>query len=523
MNYLSVCSGIEAASQAWECLGWTPVAFAEIEKFPSAVLAHHYPNVPNLGDMTKFHEWPDFKDTPVNVVVGGTPCQAFSVAGLREGLNDPRGNLTLTFLGVVKKYMPEFVVWENVPGVLSDETGAMFSFLDGLEELGYVVDVDILDAQFHGVPQRRRRVFVCAQNVEILLRTKTDSSALTIAQCIAEILRFILDAYRLQSESGSANSDSRDRSVDGAKRRMKLFGLQKDEHLWMCRDNLDAAAQRSAPDHDTSELSGRSATDSSPCTAGKSLGLSETPRESPCESWSTDMSWPLVVEGLLLARKLFTTSTATTEITSLQIFTCSKAALSIARLIAQLSGSSPCFWSAASSAFVGLKEFINYARSANSQVPESVERIHPWSDFIGEAESTVQSIGDIGVECFGKISPITQSLLGNPPPSREARQEIAGTLSSRTSGGGGIGTDFDVAGGLQAVSGNSGGLKCAEIAPTLNAHFGEKQGLENQHIDGGGGLFVTSSGGNSLGQGQQERTNGRGHESPDSDASRRFL
>jgi DNA (cytosine-5)-methyltransferase 1 len=89
MRYLSVCSGIEAVTVAWHPLGWTPVAFAEIEKFPSAVLAHYYPSVPNWGDMTKFQEWPD---AAIDLLVGGTPCQSFSVAGLRKGLADPRGN-----------------------------------------------------------------------------------------------------------------------------------------------------------------------------------------------------------------------------------------------------------------------------------------------------------------------------------------------------------------------------------------------------------------------------------------------
>ena len=97
MRYLSVCSGIEAASVAWHPLGWEPVGFSEIEPFPSAVLAHHYPHVPNFGDMTKFQEWP-LDAGAIDLLVAGTPCQSFSVAGLRQGLKDPRGNLMLTYL-----------------------------------------------------------------------------------------------------------------------------------------------------------------------------------------------------------------------------------------------------------------------------------------------------------------------------------------------------------------------------------------------------------------------------------------
>ena len=143
---------------AWEPLGWKACAFAEIEKFPSAVLAHHWPETPNLGDMTKHNDWPT-KLAP-NLIVGGTPCQAFSVAGLRKGLADPRGNLTLVFLGILAQFRPRWVVWENVPGVLSDKTGAFGAFIGGLGELGYGVAYRVLDAQHFGVPQRRRRVFV---------------------------------------------------------------------------------------------------------------------------------------------------------------------------------------------------------------------------------------------------------------------------------------------------------------------------------------------------------------------------
>ncbi len=165
MRFLSICSGIEAASVAWEPLGWRAAAFSEIEAFPSAVLKHRWPGVPNLGDMTKHEEWS--LDESIDLVVGGTPCQAFSVAGLRKGLSDPRGNLTLVFLGIVDRVRPKWVVWENVPGVLSDESGAFGAFLGGLAELGYGWAYRILDAQYvrvdghaRAVPQRRRRVFV---------------------------------------------------------------------------------------------------------------------------------------------------------------------------------------------------------------------------------------------------------------------------------------------------------------------------------------------------------------------------
>jgi DNA (cytosine-5)-methyltransferase 1 len=159
MKYLSVCSGIEAATMAWHDLGWKPAGFSEIEPFPSAVLAHHYPDVTNFGDMTKYKEWN--LDGKIDLLVGGTPCQSFSVAGLRKGMDDPRGNLALVYCGMLDHFRPNWFVWENVPGVLSSSGGRDFgSFLGAVAQLGYGFSYRVLDAQYCGVAQRRRRVFV---------------------------------------------------------------------------------------------------------------------------------------------------------------------------------------------------------------------------------------------------------------------------------------------------------------------------------------------------------------------------
>jgi len=179
MKYASVASGIEGASAAWEPLGWKCAFVSEIEDFPCQVLKYHFPHVPNRGDMTKFQEWPDEPD--LDVLVGGTPCQSFSVAGLRKGLDDPRGDLTLTYAAIAARYRPPWLVWENVPGLLSSAEGRDFAaFLglltgtvvevpsDGWQNSGIVAGIPdaygvayrVLDAQFAGVPQRRRRIIV---------------------------------------------------------------------------------------------------------------------------------------------------------------------------------------------------------------------------------------------------------------------------------------------------------------------------------------------------------------------------
>lgn len=134
MKYISLFSGIEAATVAWQTLGWESVAYAEIEPFPKAVLKHHYPNVPDLGDMTKVN-WKEYHHA-ADVVVGGSPCQAFSIAGLRKALDDPRGQLMLEYLRACAEIDPEWIVWENVPGVLSAERGRAFqSLLEAVAEL----------------------------------------------------------------------------------------------------------------------------------------------------------------------------------------------------------------------------------------------------------------------------------------------------------------------------------------------------------------------------------------------------
>jgi DNA (cytosine-5)-methyltransferase 1 len=146
---------------AWHHLGWEAQWFSEIEHFPSEVLKYRFPAVENLGDMTKLTANEKFKASTIDLLVGGTPCQSFSVAGLRGGLADPRGNLMLTFLSLADAKKPRWIVWENVPGVLSSNGGKDFgTFLGALGELGYGFAYRVLDAQHFGVAQRRRRVFV---------------------------------------------------------------------------------------------------------------------------------------------------------------------------------------------------------------------------------------------------------------------------------------------------------------------------------------------------------------------------
>lgn len=174
MKYATACSGICSLSAAVSGKNtWEPQWFSEIKKPAIKVLAHHYPNTPNLGDMTKIHEQEIYKQSDIDVFFAGTPCQSFSTSGLRKGMDDPRGNLTLHTIRILDETRPFWFLWENVPGVLSSTTrwkqegdkeerwySDFHTFIAGLTEIGYGVAYRIFDAQYFGVAQIRRRVFL---------------------------------------------------------------------------------------------------------------------------------------------------------------------------------------------------------------------------------------------------------------------------------------------------------------------------------------------------------------------------
>jgi DNA (cytosine-5)-methyltransferase 1 len=189
VKYLSLFSGIEAATVAWEPLGWEPVAFAEFEDFPKAVLAHHYPDVPDLGDVTQITEEQIKALGHIDIVVGGSPCQDLSVAGKRAGLRNEDGSTTrsglfdeqMRIFEIAREYNGcRYLLWENVPGAFSSNNGNDFAYVlgsmvggsvplppDKWKNSGVAISGDgrrlvewrVLDAQFFGVPQRRRRIF----------------------------------------------------------------------------------------------------------------------------------------------------------------------------------------------------------------------------------------------------------------------------------------------------------------------------------------------------------------------------
>ena len=429
MKYVSLFSGIEAASVAWSTLGWEPLAFSEIDPFPSAVLAARFPNVPNLGDITKV-DWSEYAGT-ADVVVGGSPCQGFSVAGLRKGLNDPRGNLMLEFLRAVDEIKPEFVLWENVPGVLSDKTNAFDVLLESLQDLGYMIDADILDARYFGLAQRRKRVFVLGWRVETLLKKKTDLSRKITEQCLLQILQSVLGVLYLESEKECVDSNCKDRLKDGLTKRMRLFDLHTADDFEMLLKSLVDAPQRYQAEckNLVSDL-GKIFKDI-PDMVDINLDLE------PTESVKSliEKSWKIILEDGLSTEKQSTISTSTKTITQSKICTCLIVVLLIARLTHRSKPSEQLFSNEESSISTNLKEFINYAEQKSGRPTLFDEPDDVLVNLCGQARKYLETFGCLGdPERAAEILFEPDCLRWDSPSSREKRQELAGAAGAGAGG-----------------------------------------------------------------------------------------
>ena len=215
MRYISLFSGIEAASCAWQNLDMEPVAFCENDPYPASVLAYHYPDVPNLKDITKI-DWSNYHGT-ADIVVGGSPCQSFSIAGKREGLHGASG-LMYEYIRAVQEVRPQWLLWENVPGALSSSRGEDFRcLLSALDALGYGLAWRVLDSRFFGVPQRRRRVYLVGhlgdrRAAEVLFERKSlrgDTASVRQSKQDAtgtnDTSAQIADTYTLKVRQGTGN------------------------------------------------------------------------------------------------------------------------------------------------------------------------------------------------------------------------------------------------------------------------------------------------------------------------------
>lgn len=254
-TYISLFAGIEAASEAWHHMGWKPICFADIDAFPSAVLAHHYPDVPNVGDVTKV-DWNEYEGK-ADLIVGGSPCQSFSVAGKRLGMDDPRGNLAIEFCRVVERVKPTWFVFENVAGLLSSDEGRDFgTLLELMGECGYGIAYRILDAKNFGVPQRRRRVFVIGHSsgdwrrpAAVLFEPKSLHRNLTESQAKGQT-----DTGSVGEGVGASSESERSRGMnwDGSEQTGTLTASHHRQRM-PDKDNFFGVIQDSVPDQGIQE------------------------------------------------------------------------------------------------------------------------------------------------------------------------------------------------------------------------------------------------------------------------------
>ena len=400
LTLVSLFDGIGGFPLAFERAGATTVATVEIDPSAAAVSKRHFPHAHQFDDVTKVtgNDLRAVGFVPERgIITAGWPCQDLSVAGRRAGLDGARSGLWWEVVRLLDETHPRWFVGENVPGLLSSNDGKDFgAVLGSLNDLGYFVNLDILDAQFFGVPQRRKRVFLVCQRTDHILATKTITSALTISQCLTEILGCILAVARRQSHTAYTSSISHQSwcSADGLRMRMRLFGLDAGSTGWQKSLSVLAdASRRYPPEQNVWESEPDDLAGNSPRAA---MSSPDTPKTGCGQSLNTGLSWNNTWAEISETAKSCITSTKTSATTESTIFTCALALLNISEHIARWTHSSPNYSDAASSASTVLKEFIDYARQTTSSLFGDMAWNDRWLDFTREADRIVQSLGHLG-------------------------------------------------------------------------------------------------------------------------------
>lgn len=521
MRAISLFSGVGGFDLGFERAGIETVLQAERDPHCLKVLERHWPHVRRVSDVrcvgTVINGDGDESGVQqpgrfdfggigsVDIVFGGFPCQDLSVAGKRAGLGGERSGLWFEFERIVRELRPAYVVVENVPGLLSSNDGDdLRLILNHLQELGYIIDLDIADAQYFGVPQRRRRVFIVCQSARHLMTRRTVSSQRTMAQALCEILLASLVELRSLSSIGRISSDSAKwLSADGLQKRIRLFGLES-ESDW--RTLLDAwvDASRKCPREPRSSDSS-SESPAAPSTPSKT----DTGRP---DGWrtggegfdgSTSRLWSDTWAAVSAAVNSSTTSTPTSSITESRIYGCALTALLIFEHTVRLNTCSSRLSNEESSISIVLKGFIEYARRTGESLFGDLGWVRQWWDFRERAEHL---IGELE-RCPGgggrtQVLSLCEGCGGNPE-TRGATGEgtpasIAVRLAQTGSNGWGVGLDgqaYTLDGAQQAVlahsvtasAGHHGhssprgdGSDNLVLANTLKANTGHANGYDRE-------------------------------------------
>lgn len=475
MRFLSLFAGVGGFDLGFERQGFECIGQVEIDPHALGVLKSHWPDVPKHGDITTFRA---MQFGPADVITFGSPCQDLSVAGGRAGMAGERSGLFSEAIRIIREMReatngeyPRVVIWENVPGALSSNDGKdIIMALDELEGSGYVVDLELYDSQFFGVPQRRRRIFATCLSVSHIRKLTTPTSVSITAQLIQEILLLASGvaskefALRLQS-SGYQN-----RCADGLKRRMSLFGLTSADACATLAENFVEVTLKLAQEPEASELpsespqSGESATGTPAADTSMRTGSGEL-------SGITSESLKKALAEALSLMNSSTTSTVTSETTDPRIYMFSQAALSTSKLTAALIPLSPLSWSEESCGLTVLKEFIAYARQSRDGLFTPMDWVQRWGDYWADASDHHERLerhltGERASEIFFK----SEGLRGNPEKGEEAREGIA----------------------ADAEDGAGGGSWPARVAPTLGSSYYKGQANQDFFAQNGG-LYVPGS------------------------------
>jgi site-specific DNA-cytosine methylase len=439
-------SGIGAPECAMPSIDWRWCA--DIDPFACAVHRARFPGVPNLGDVTRLSA--DAIE-PVDLIVFGSPCQSFSVAGKRLGLDDPRGNLTLVGISLISKLKPRYVVWENVPGVLSDDDGKTIqTVIDLFTQIGYVCDIDVWDAQHFGVPQRRRRVFVTCVLLDDLTKQRTSISERIMGDLLAQALLATWGAALAawSPEPGHSAFASRTELPAGSlQKKMRSFdallGGSAVTRLLGFWDGSLAPCTEEPPNSGSTSLLRRER----PKPASRT-GIAGFPSPEPMGSGDGDrnigLSLRAIWEDFWHRVSGPTTSTSTDSITSREI--CSFARLSLS-IVQSIISSPDCslsrpwssdFWSLAFSSLRLAEDVIDYARSASCELFSPPKLRADWGDNLDAARSCYdlieRRIG--GWATPGQIFSFAKSLRGDTAPRREAGERVAASLTHGVDSGG---------------------------------------------------------------------------------------
>ncbi len=498
----SLFDGIGGFPYAGTFLGITPIWASEIEPWPIKVTEKHFPNMKHLGDITKIN---GAEIEPVDIITFGSPCQDLSVAGKREGLSGARSGLFMEAVRIIREMRtatdgqyPRFAVWENVPGAFSSNGGEDIKVvLDEIEGLGFVVDLNVLDAQYMGVPQRRRRIFALCQSVDFIRQMMTPTSWSIITQLLTEILLCILNEALNLYEKEPKGSVWRQRKLtaDGLQRKMKLFSIEarKDfEKLltdWagICQIHLKEQSYLVDPS-EKSDITIKTDTFKNEFLMGME----------PEELFGSILkSWKELLDVLYDQENSCITLTVTNETMNQIIYGCATLLENTALLIAQLKNSCQNSYETELYISTARKVCIDYARERQAGITlfSGMEWVQCWDDYIRlHTETTEQFERYFGGQSAGEILFIEEGLRGDIAESREAREEAAGDAGNgiKTAGGNDVtatltasyGTKWNGNSGadtgdnfvLSGVKGTFKGL-AEKIAGTLGSHYYKGPGM----------------------------------------------